>query len=202
MAAKSGTVLPPPPADLAQRKLPLKPLKGTAFRIHRAERNCLYFGKSASERFDDPRRRYGVLYAALQAEAAFAEVFLRHLSLMLIAELDLHGRALGEIACSPLHCVDLSAAGLRRLSCDNRIATEKPYQTTQQWSQAFFEHPQQPDGIIYRCRHNPQFKCVALFDRAQPRIKLVESAGLMGAVMRGWTVAEVKRYHLAVEPAL
>jgi hypothetical protein len=172
-----------------------------AFRIHRASHGCLYFGKTASERFDDPLGRYGVLYAALQPEAAFAEVFLRRLSLMLVAELDLQERALGEIACHRLHCVDLSAAGLRRVSCDNRLATEKPYQTTQQWSRAFFEHPQQPDGIVYRSRHNPQFKCLALFDRCQSRMKLVGSVALMAGARRAWTVAQIKKYHLALEPA-
>src|SRR5574341_1436464 len=93
MAAKPGAGLPPPPADLALRRLPLKLVKGPAFRIHRANRDCLYFGENASERFDDPLSRYGVCYAALQPEAAFAEVFLRRLSLMLIAELDLQQRA-------------------------------------------------------------------------------------------------------------
>lgn len=201
MAARSGTGLPPPPADLAQRSLPLKLLKGPLFRIHRLDRDCLHFGKHASQRFDDPRSQYGVLYAALQPDAAFAEAFLRQLSLMLIAEMDLAERALGELTGSPLHCVDLSAAGLRRVSCDNRIATEKPYPATQAWSRAFFNHPQQPDGIIYRSRHNPKFHCVALFDRCRSRVHLLRSAALMSSARRAWTVAQVKKYDLAIEPA-
>jgi hypothetical protein len=40
-----------------------------------------------------------VLYAATRPEAAFAEVFLRQLSLMLIRELDLHERSISEITC-------------------------------------------------------------------------------------------------------
>ncbi len=131
MALKSAVGLPLPPADLDQRKLPLKIINGPVFRIHLTSRGCLYFGKKISERFDDPLGQYGVLYAALQPEAAFAEVFLRQLNWMLIRELDLQERSIAEIACSHLHCVDLAGAGLRKVSCDDRIATEKPYPSTQ-----------------------------------------------------------------------
>lgn len=199
MAINSG--LPGPPADLASRNLPLKLVTGSIFRIHRTHSDCIYFGKRGSERFDDPLRQFGVLYAALDPEAAFAEVFLRRLSLMLIAERDLEKRQLSEINCHRLRCVDLSSAGLRRVSCDNRIATEKPYQTTLRWSRAFFEHPQRPDGIIYRSRHNPRFKCVALFDRCQSRLKLSKSTSLMTGERRTWTIAQIMNYNLALEPS-
>ncbi len=201
MGVKSGAGLPAPPPDLGQRRLPLKLVNGAVFRIHRAGCDCLYFGKNASERFDDPLGQYGVLYAALGPEAALAEVFLRRLSLMLVAEVDLQERALGQILCKRLHCVDLSAAGLRRISCDNRIATQKPYDTPQQWSRALFEHPQQPDGIIYRSRHNPRYQCLALFDRCRTRVRLAGSAALMTGGRRAWTVGQLRKYQLAIEPA-
>src|SRR5215469_4233543 len=126
MAPKPASGLPSPPADLDRRKLPLKLLKGSLFRIHRASQGCLHFGRKISERFDDPLGKYGGLYAALQPEAAFAEVFLRQLSLMLIRELDLQERSISQLTCNRLNCVDLTGAGLRRVSCDNRIAAEKP----------------------------------------------------------------------------
>jgi len=200
MGPRSG--LPPPPADLDRRKLPLKLLKGPLFRIHRTSHTCLHFGKKMFERFDDPLGKYGVLYAAVQPEAAFAEVVLRRLSLMLICELDLQERSISEIACNRLHCVDLTGAGLRRVSCDNRIATEKPYHTVGQWSRALFMHPQQPDGIIYRSRHNPQFKCVALFDRCQSRLKSGVTESLMSGVRRAWTINQIDKYKLAIEPMI
>ena len=200
MAHRAAIGLPSPPAELDRRKLPLKLLKGPIFRIHHTGRSCLYFGKKTAQRFDDPLGRYGVLYAAVQPEAAFAEVFLRPLSLMLIREVDLQERSLSEIACNRLHCVDLTGAGLRRVSCDNRIATEKPYLTVGQWSRALFIHPQQPDGIIYRSRHNPQLKCLALFDRCQSRLKLGVTEGLMSGVRRTWTIGQIDKYKLAIEP--
>lgn len=200
MAVKSAAGLPLPPADLAGRKLPLTSVKGPLFRIHVAGRNCLHFGRNISGRFDDPLGKFGVLYAAFHPEAAFAEVFLRRLSLMLIRELDLQERCLSEIRCQQLRCVDLTGAGLRRVSCDNRIATELPYHTVTQWSRAFFLHAQRPDGIIYRSRHNPQFKCVALFDRCQPKLKLGLTERLMSDARSDWTTGQVAKYQLALEP--
>jgi hypothetical protein len=191
-----------PANGLDQRKLPLKLLKGPLFRIHLTSRACLHFAKKACGRFDDPLGKYGVLYAACQREAAFAEVFLRQLSLMLVRELNLQERSISEIVCKRLHCVDLTGAGLRRVSCDNRLATEKPYHTAGQWSRAIFMHPQRPDGIIYRSRHNPRFKCVALFDRCQSSLKVRVTEGMMSAERRVWTIGQVDIYKLALEPIL
>jgi hypothetical protein len=201
MAPEAANRLPPPPHDLAGRGLPVKQLTGRVYRIHRIGRECVFFGKTRSQRFDDPLGEFGVLYGALDPEAAFAEVFLRQLSLMLVRELDLRERAVAEIACKNLQCVDLTGAGLRRVSCDNRIATEIPYVTTAQWSRAFFGHPQQPDGMIYRSRHNPRFKCVALFDRCRSKLSPGESEPLLADARRTWTGAQVAKHGLALEPA-
>src|ERR1041384_7477030 len=133
MAARPSSKLPLPPADLFARALPTRRIHGSLFRIHLSTRAWAHFGKESDGRFDDPLRKYGVLYAALQPEAAFAEVFLRQLPLMLILESDLQQRSLAEIICKPVTCVDLTGPGLRRLSCDNRISTEKPYHTTGCW---------------------------------------------------------------------
>ncbi len=175
-------------------------LKGPLYRVHRTGRDCVHFGKRMCARFDDPLGKYGVMYAALQREGAFVEVFLRQLSLLLIRELDLQERSISEITCTRLHCADLTSAGLRRLSCDNRISTEMPYATVCQWSRALFTHPQQPDGVIYRSRHNPRYKCVALFDRCQSRLKAGSSEALMSGSRRAWTLSQIEKYKLALEP--
>ena len=201
MVAKLPGELPAPPADLDQRTLPIKLVSGTIFRIHRTSLDCLFFGKNKSERFDDPFGQYGVLYAARQPEAAFAEVFLRQLSLMLVQEISLQERSITEIHVNRLQCVDISGSGLRRISCDNRIATEQPYQTVGQWSRAFFRHPQKPDGILYRSRHNPQFKCLAIFDRCQPNVSLGPTEPLLTGTRRSWTIRQITKYNLAIEPA-
>ncbi len=77
-----------------------------------------------------------MLYAALKPEAAFAEALLRQLKQMLILASALAERALSVINFTPVFDVDLTAHGLRRLSCDNRIADELPYRMPGLWSRA------------------------------------------------------------------
>jgi len=129
MGAKTFGKLPPPPLDLASRKLPLSPVSGPLYRLHRSSLSGIYFGKSGRSRFDDPQQQFGVLYAALKPEAAFAEAMLRQLDRMLILESALAERALSVISLVAISCVNLTAHGLRRISCDNRIADELPYRT-------------------------------------------------------------------------
>jgi hypothetical protein len=160
----------------------------------------LYFSKNGDGRFDDPHGKYGVLYAGLEPEAAFAEVFLRQLSQMLILESDLERRALSEIGCRAVDCVDLTGSGLRRLSCDNRVATETPYRTPRLWSRSIFEHPQQPAGLIYLSRHNPRLKCVAIFDSYIHHLSVKSSEPLLRGSRRAWTIDQIARYRLAIEP--
>lgn len=200
MAVSPAPKLPPPPSDLASRTLPVKRLHAMLFRIHHATKECLHFGKDGGGRFDDPLRKYGVLYAALKPEGAFAEVFLRWLSRMLMLESDLQIRSLSQIVSKPVTCVDLCGPGLRRLSCDNRISTEMPYRCAGLWSRALFEHPQTPDGIMYLSRHNPRFKCVALFDKCRRLLKVKSTEGLMTGGWRAWTINQVSKYNLAIQP--
>jgi hypothetical protein len=190
--------LPPPPADLATRKLPLVAIRGDLFRIHQTIRNWRYFGRNKSERFDDPEGVFGVLYGSTTADAAFAEVFLRKLASMSVAEVDLQSRAVSTFRARSLKCVELTGSGLRKLSCDNRISTEKPYSTTHLWSRALFLHPQQPDGLVYRSRHNPRFRCLALFDRCDAKLTEVRSEPLMDPPRRAWCSVQLDRYELAM----
>ena len=92
---------PLPPPDLAHLPLSVHVLdqRERWWRIHTISFDALFFGRLRRYRFDDPERRFGVLYIA------------------------------------------------------------------QRWSRALWEHPQQPDGIIYRSRHDPSKVCAALFDR-------------------------------------
>jgi hypothetical protein len=190
--------LPPPPADLATRKLPLVTISGDLFRIHRTIHNWRYFGRNKCERFDDPLGVFGVLYGSTTAEAAFAEVFLRQLAKMSVAQVDLQARAISTFNARPLRCVELTGSGLRKLSCDNRISTEKPYQTTSLWSRALFLHPQRPDGLVYRSRHNPRFRCLALFDRCDTKLTEVRFEPLMDPPRRTWCSVQLDRYALAM----
>src|SRR5262245_34027159 len=120
MGANLSGRLPAPPPDLCSRELPLTRISGALYRIHRLNFSGLFFGKSGRSRFDDPQKQFGVLYAALKPEAAFAEALLRQLDQMVISESALAECALSVIRLSPISCVNLTAHGLRSLSCDSR----------------------------------------------------------------------------------
>lgn len=167
--------LPEPPADIAKRKLPLVPRSaGTRYvRIHRATDGAVWFGWNAAtrqfrpptNRFDAPDRSYGVLYAAATRDGSFAESIGRKpgtfrsndelaalavTTLTLIRDvrlIDLHGgEAVGAIG----------ATG---------VVGVGPQSLARRWSKALHVHPEKPDGIEYRCRHNSDEIAVALFDR-------------------------------------
>jgi hypothetical protein len=201
MEVKLPGKLPAPPQDLASRELPLTRVSGPLYRVHGLRVSGLFFGKSGRSRFDDPLKQFGVLYSALKPEAAFAEALLRQLDRMLISERALAERALSEIALTPISCVNLTAHGLRRLSCDNRIADELPYATPGLWSRAFFDHAQKPAGILYRSRHNPQLTCVAVFSTCQKKLKLENTTALLDPGLRRWTGKQLTRSRLFLLPA-
>jgi len=107
MAARSAK-LPPPPSDIASRKLPLTRLSGRIYRIHQSKYSAIFFGKDGSCRFDDPLKKYGVLYACIKPDAAFAEVFLRRLDQALIEEDTIRERSLAVIRLEAVAFVDLT----------------------------------------------------------------------------------------------
>jgi hypothetical protein len=194
MEVKASGKLPAPPSDLASRPLPLTRVSGPLFRIHQIVYPAAHFGKTAKHRFDDPLKEYAVLYGSVKPDAAFAETLLRRINLMLVWERDLQARALSEIKILPCRCVNLTAHGLRQISCDSRIANELPYYNTQLWSRAFYEHPNQPSGILYRSRHNPRLVCVALFSRVERDVSVSQTTPLVDPALRLWTSKQLKRY--------
>ena len=67
--------LPPPPHGLAERKLPVREVAGPLYRFHSEGHPALHFGRTLLGRFDAPDGGFGVLYAATDVHAAFAETF-------------------------------------------------------------------------------------------------------------------------------
>jgi len=165
---------------------------------------AIYFRKSDPSskdpgyRFDDPRGEYGVLYAAVEEDGAFAEVFLRELGSRLIELDEVILRGLSELHLSPLRCVDLTGEALRGLGCDNRIATDVDYTQTQKWSRALHDHPDKPDGFIYLSRHDPQYRCLAVFDRARKKVRTRRPIHLISRM--DWVAERLEAYQLGVAP--
>jgi RES domain len=144
------------------------PLKAISYSRDNVEKNRY-------SRFNDPKGRspeqsrdiYGVLYAALDQLVALRETIELTDSRLVIVE-TLESQCLSQLYLRrDLILVDLSGAGLARIGADARLSTitNEEYQIPQAWSRAFYEHPDNVDGIYYRSRYDPRGLCVALFDR-------------------------------------
>lgn len=157
--------LPPPPADLRDRELPIAEEGGPWMRMHPVEHDPVFFGRTGLSRFDDPRGEYGVLYAAEDAFGAFIESFGRAPGRNVVSWEKLRSRPLSSIEAERLlRLVDLTGGGLARLGATAAIFTDD-YEKAQEWSRALHDHPFGPDGLRYRLKHDPSRAGVAIFER-------------------------------------
>ena len=177
------TALDPPPDDFAKLTLVTTEV-APAFLLRLASARHLSgdpFRRSALYRFDFPDDSFGVFYAAFDLETAFVESIVRARAHplpagepLLIDYLTLASRHVVTLAASSparsLHLAQLYEAGLAAAKTDNRIASVDDYPTTQQWSKAFHDHPQNFDGIVYMSRYLGNHRSVVLFDRARDAI--------------------------------
>jgi hypothetical protein len=88
-----------------------------------------------------------------------------------VTESKLRERSLSRIRIRrPLRLVNLGETGaLTRIGADARIFTAT-YTVSQRWSRAIQSHPAQPDGILYRPRHDPARLAAAFFDRIAEQV--------------------------------
>lgn len=175
---------PEPPADLARRDLPLVEVEGMLYRTHRKDLHPLWFGRSATWRWDSPTGSFGVLYSATDAAGAFLETFGHTTGVKLIVEADAEARALARLVpARPLRVVDLRAEGLVALGADARLWSGD-YAVSQRWAEALHAHPVGADGVLYPSRHQPRLGCVAVFDRARPALAVDGSDPWLGPRLR------------------
>ena len=62
-----------------------------------------------------------------------------------------------------VHC---HGEGLKQNGFDSRIASSVDRGLTQSVARSLYENAQQPDGLVYRTRHDDDQLSIALFDRA------------------------------------
>jgi len=156
---------PEPPDDLGNRVLPLITVDGPRVRIHRRERDPLFFGATGDNRFDAPDGAYGVCYVADDSYGAFVETFGWSTGIRIVTAAALAARGLAQIAAiSPVRLVDLSGPGLALVGADARLCAGD-HAVAQRWARALWAHPSHPDGLRYRVRHDPSRIAVALFNR-------------------------------------
>ncbi len=177
---------PMPPAWL--RRTPLRldilPAGTTLWRIHRADRDPLFFGpgKGAAPtyRFDSLTGGFGVLYVGLSLKAGVVETLLRNPKRRMVDYAEVADRAACELrSARGLRVVRLHGSGLQAVGCDNAISTG-PYDVCGAWADALWAHPDRPDGIAYQSRHDSGEICLALFERGDLGLRADEPVPLVG----------------------
>lgn len=173
-----------PEFDLPKR-LPVSRIRaGRRFwRIHAASHDALWFGPKPDRpplnRFDDPQGEFHICYLAASPEIAFAETFLRNPPVHILSLTDLEERRLTVIeAASELHLVRMHGTGLSQLGVTAEVSSGADYRHSQPWSRAIWMHRDQPNGILYRPRHDDSALCAAVYDRAQSRLAVGTGAVL------------------------
>jgi hypothetical protein len=147
-------------------------------RIHQLAYDPVFFGTSGDNRFDAPGGEFGVLYVAQDMFGTFVETLGHETGKRLVALADLQRRGLAQIDTTrPVQLVDLTGPGLAQIGADDRLSSG-PVAQAQRWSLALYNHPEQPDGIVYRSRHDPSRLCAALFERVRPILTVTVLGGL------------------------
>lgn len=195
---------PPPPEWLADISLPIDEIQAgqVLHRVHRSSHDPIFFGPGPNvpptNRFDSASGRFGVLYAGLTLRGALAETLVRNPQRLMVAMTDIVGRSVsGLVSNRPLRIVRLYGAGLQTVGTDNSISTG-PYVPCGLWSDALWDHPDRPDGLAYQSRHDSSEICLAIFEKADVRLKAQGTHTLSS--MLGEVAAVLDSYGKSVSP--
>jgi hypothetical protein len=151
----------------------------------------LYYGKDAVNRFDDPAGAFGVLYLVYDLATGLMEtVFHDHrwdraVSQRSIATAELESRMVRVVKVrDDLDLCDLASSGAAVKGFGQNAAqlSTRRYAGTQALSAAIAQivgsNKKPYDGILYPSRNNPGSVCVALFERAEAKVKVVDDIRL------------------------
>ena len=158
--------------DLQFGKLPLKVLAIPAAKLFRISSHLTgepFFGKSASHRFDDPRKQYGTCYLGLKIDTAVAESILHDLEPVRggyeIAAEKAASTYVHRFKGNDLRVADLTGHHLNVLGGHAELFGTSSYVLPMLWSRAVFDHPAKVDGFIYMSRLLTTQKAIVLFER-------------------------------------
>jgi hypothetical protein len=155
----------------------------------------LFFDRSRASRFNAPGREFGVVYVGDGPACAFIETFDRSAGERVVTRAALAQRGIVSVAPTrPLRLADLTGPGLARLGADARLSAGEDYALAQRWSHAIWQHPAQPDGIVYRSRHDPSLTCAALYDRVAPAVQVTTDIPLTDAAWVTVLASLLERY--------
>ena len=160
---------PPKPDNLNSYDLPTHTYRAgdILYRIQDCKYDDpLHFGRSGSNRFDDPAGGFGVCYLAESKEGAFVETIGRQkLKVGVIPRRVVEEQEIIEVELeAPLEVLDFDGPNLLKLGADASITGGRDYEASQAWSAAIATHPDGVDGLRYRARHQTEEFSVAVFD--------------------------------------
>lgn len=164
----------------------------TLHRVHAADCGARFYGKrDTTWRWDDPDSNYGVLYLGLTREGPFAETLLRRPAQRAVVWSEVEKRRCARLrATEPLRLADVHGKGLgwegvtvAEVAADHDGKTYPGAYAKTQAVSAEVHATTDLDGIAYRSRLDPDQLCVALFDRADHKIELIEEGQ---PINRGW----------------
>jgi len=195
-----------PPADLSTRKLPILEFHGEMLRIFRQkflesrrQSGILHFGRTMTERFDDPQGKFGVCYLGADDYACFIETFgkarRKEIDRVLLSE-----RGIAVVSTSSiLKLVDITGKGLAHVGAAGEVSAGD-HVLSQNWSRAFYDHPQEPDGIYYCARHDLSKWCIALFSRAKGKVRVASYMNLLDTRYQARLGQILNHYQFALLP--
>jgi len=162
---------PEPSKRFHSIRLPISEIRRDWYRSHPTRHGAIYFGRNRAYRFDAPAGEYGVLYLGADPHVAFIESFQIAGIHPVVTESKLKERSLSRIRTQrPVRLADLAESGaLTRIGADARIFIAG-HTVSQRWSRAIQTHPDRPDGILYRPRHDPARLAAAFFDRITDQV--------------------------------
>jgi len=165
---------PLPKKDFNKLKLPIITDFRHWWRIHETKYSPIFFGKTGTHRFDDPQKKFGVMYAGSDDYCAFLETFGHATGTHIVETSSLVVRSLTEIyPKKSLRVVDLAGKGLAQIGADARLSSGS-YKLARLWAAAIHDHPSTPDGIYFRSRHDPRKFSLALFERAKVKVSALQ----------------------------
>ena len=102
-----------------------------------------------------------------------------HPPVRILALDDLAGRSIATVEVRrDLRLVPVHGPSLARLGVTAELASGIDYRASRFWSRALWEHSDEPDGILYRSRHDDSALSVAVYDRAKDGLVIVGDRSL------------------------
>jgi hypothetical protein len=170
----------------------------------------LYYGCDGTSRYDDPKKSYGVIYLGCDLPTALMEsVFHKHQWLRdakrSIALKEIQSRLVRAVGVlEDLRLADLTASGVMAgyFGLNLEQLASRDYTHTQQMSAQVHamlgeDHLPLFDGVLYPSRNNYPAASVALFARAEDKVKVLDDIDLIEHV--DWP-RFVDAYNIGVEP--